>query len=405
MKQLSLSRFPLAHFPMLTAMYQDCDGKGKMEIAEREYQREEIGGYLMIEALHVENFRSFKSLKLTELKRVNIIVGKNASGKTVLLEAIKLGLDATPGSFPWLNSMRGMVFMIPPNLTAEQFKEQFVDFFHEFNPEIPISIQIDDSTKKRASVRIYFDPKRATTTQPGIGFQPAPSLSIPTTIIPLAFDRTDFQGQKNVLLASINPQGQLNMEPGRPMGISSGFFSNAYFGVPQENATWLSKLSVEKRSGEVIEALQRHFPFVRDVTSETTVQGLGTVYADLPHLPRKIPLSLVSGGISRLFTLMLAIVTFREGVVLIDEVENGIFHDQWELIWKTLADLAEHHNTQLFVSTHSNECLKAALPTIREKPHDFALLRVRRENGQSVIEPFRGDQLESALDKNGEIRD
>lgn len=377
-----------------------------MEIAEREYQRKQIGGYLMIEALHVENFRSFKLLELTRLKRVNIVVGKNASGKTVLLEAIKLGLDATPGSFPWLNSMRGMTFMIPPNLTAEQFKEQFIDFFHEFNPETPICVRVDDSTKKSATVRVYFDPKKATTSQLAIGFQPAPSsLSVPTTIIPLVFDRVDFQGQKNTLLATIDPRGQFVMEPGRPMGISSGFFSNAYFGVPQENATWLSKLSVEKRSGEVIESIQRHFPFIRDVTSETTVQGLGTVYADMPHLPRKIPLSLVSGGISRLFTLMLAIVTFRGGVVLIDEVENGMFHDQYQLIWKTLADLAEHHDTQLFISTHSQECLKAALPTVKEKNNDIALLRVRRQNGQSVIDSFSGDQLESALLKDGEVRD
>jgi len=359
----------------------------------------------MIEGLRVEHFRSFQLLELSNLKRVNIIVGKNASGKTVLLEAIKLGLDATPGSLPWLNSMRGMNFLVPPNLTAEQFKEQFIDFFHGFNAEIPICIRIKDSTNRSASVRVYFDPKKATTTQPGIGFQAAPSLSVPTTIIPLVYDRVDFQGQGNVLMASINPQGQLFLEPGRPMGISSGFFSNSYFGIPQENATWLSKLSVEKRSGEVIESIQRHFPFVRDITSETTVQGFGTVYADLPHLPRKIPLSLVSSGISRLFTLMLAIVTFRGGVVLIDEVENGIFHDQYALIWKTLADLAEHHNTQLFISTHSGECLREALPTVKEKRNDFALLRVRRENGQSIVEPFSGDQLESALDKNGEVRD
>jgi hypothetical protein len=389
-------------------MYQACDGRVKVETEEKALQRvtEQIGGHLMIERLHVENFRSFKLLKLEKLRRINIIVGKNASGKTVLLEAIKLGLDATPGSFPWLNSMRGMTFMIPPNLTAEQFKEQFNDFFHEFDSETPISIRIEDSSNKSATVRVYFDPKRATTAQPVIGFQgTAPSLSVPTTIIPLVFDRVDFQGQKNVLLATINPQGQFVMDPGRPMGIISGFFSNSYFGVPQENATWLSKLSVEKRSAEVIESIQRHFPFIRDVTSETTVQGLGTVYADVPHLPRKIPLSLVSGGISRLFTLMLAIVTFRGGVVLIDEVENGIFHDQHELIWRTLTDLAEHHNTQLFVSTHSQECLRAALPTVKERTDNFTLLRVRRENGHSVIDPFAGEQLESALDKGGEVRD
>ena len=379
----------------------------RIDRSKSEYQSlaHEVDGYIMIEALHVKNFRSFKSLDLSSLRRINIIVGDNASGKTALLEAIKLGLDAAPGTMPWLNSMRSINFIVAPNLTAEQFKEQFIDFFHDFNSEEPISVQIEDSAKRTASVRVFFDPQKATTAQPAIGFQTAPSLGVPTTIIPLIFERSDFQGQKSALLATINQQGQFFMEPGRPMGIVSGFFSNAYFGVPHENATWLSKLSVEKRSGEVIESLQRHFRFIRGVTSETTVQGQGTVYVDLPHLPRKIPLSLVSGGISRLFTLMLAIVTFRGGVVLIDEVENGIFHSQYSLVWKTLIDLAEHHNTQLFISTHGHESLNDALPAVRENKDDFALLRVRRANGKSTVEFFSGAQLEAALEKDGEVRD
>ena len=59
----------------------------------------ETGEYLMIDKLSIENFRCFKSVQLWDLKRVNIIVGENASGKTVLLEAIKVGLDGLPGCF------------------------------------------------------------------------------------------------------------------------------------------------------------------------------------------------------------------------------------------------------------------------------------------------------------------
>lgn len=360
----------------------------------------------MIDSLSLEKFRSFDSLHLSGLRRVNVIVGKNASGKTALLEAIKLGLDGVPGVLPWLNSMRGMQFIVAPGLTADQFKDMFADWFYEFNTDVPIVIRIIESTGKGASLRVYFDPANASTTQPTVGFHTEPaSLSIPTTIIPLAFERSDFQGQREVLLANLGPQGQFNMQAARPMGISSGFFSNAAFGIPQENATWLSRLRIEKRSEEVIEAVQRHFQFVRDITAEITAQGQGAVYADLPHLLRKIPLSIVSGGISRLFTVMLAIVTFKDGVVLVDELENGIFHDQYQLLWKSIDDLAEHNNTQLFVSTHSGDCLKAAEATIRNKPADFTLLRVLRKNGKSVVEAFRGEDLEAVLKKNGEVRD
>lgn len=358
----------------------------------------------MIKSLHIERLRPFDSLELTDLKRVNILVGTNASGKTSLLEAIKVGLDAVPGTLPWLNGMRGMNFTVAPTLTADQFRELFIDWFHEFDSAKPISIRFSDSSNQKASLKIYFDPQRAATSQPSVGFRAEPSLSIPTTIIPLVFDRTDFQGQKTSLLATINPQGQFTMEPGRPMGISSGFFSNNYFGFGQENAAWLSRLRVEKRGDEVIGAIQRHFSFIRDVTSEITGQGMATVFVDVPHLPRKIPLSLVSGGISRLFTLILAVVTFGAGVVLIDEVENGIFHDQYHLLWKTLTDLAEHNNTQLFVATHSGDCLRAAHQMIAEREAEFSLLRIVRKNGVATVKQFSGKELESALDKDGEVR-
>ena len=361
----------------------------------------------MIESLRVENFRCFKLLELDRLRRVNIIVGKNASGKTVLLEAIKFGLDGTPNVIPWLNQMRNIFTFMPLNPTIEQFQAQFVDLFHDFDAKTPIVIQIQGSAHGSAVLRIYFDPERAVTAQPSIGFQPtlSPILSPPpSTIIPLAFDRINFKGEKSIICATINPAGQLYLEPGKGMGLTSGFISNIYFGSPPENAAWLSQLSIEKRSEEVVKSIQRHFPFIRQVTSETPAPGIGTIYADIENLPRKIPLSLLSGGISRLFALILSIIAYQKGVVLIDEIENGIFYEQYPLLWRTLIDLARHHDTQLFISTHSAECLKAAVPVVKENSSEFCLLRVNKKNAKSDVEKFFGPQLYAALEKGGEIR-
>src|ERR1700722_15913034 len=48
----------------------------------------ENGGHLMIESLRVANFRCYSNLRLTGLKRLNIVVGANSSGKTTLLESL-----------------------------------------------------------------------------------------------------------------------------------------------------------------------------------------------------------------------------------------------------------------------------------------------------------------------------
>ncbi len=44
----------------------------------------------MLERLHIRNYRVFNNLKIDQLSRINLIAGKNNSGKTSLLEAIFL---------------------------------------------------------------------------------------------------------------------------------------------------------------------------------------------------------------------------------------------------------------------------------------------------------------------------
>jgi hypothetical protein len=363
-------------------------------------------GYLMIEKLRIENFRCFKSVSIEKLRRVNIIVGKNASGKTVLLESIKLGLDGLPDKLPWLNQLRNMPMFLPQNPTQEQFQSPLVDLFHLFESQGEIVISIEDSQHRISKVRVHFDPSKATTIQPQVGFQlPQMVPSAPTTtIIPLAFDRSDFQGRKDTLLVTLNPQGLLFFQPGKPMGIVSGLISILYFGGPGENATILSQLDIEKRSEEVKQAIRRHFPFISDVTSETPAPGMGIVYADLPSLPRKIPLSLLSGGISRLFTMILCIIQYKGGAVLVDEIENGIYFEQYPMVWKTLVDLANHYDTQLFITTHSLECLRGSLDTIKANEGDFLLLRIEKEDGSSKITPIEAKFIEAAIEQGFDVR-
>lgn len=44
----------------------------------------------MISNFKIANFRLFDEVEITKLKRVNLIVGKNSSGKSALLEAFLL---------------------------------------------------------------------------------------------------------------------------------------------------------------------------------------------------------------------------------------------------------------------------------------------------------------------------
>lgn len=42
----------------------------------------------MLDSLHIKNFRCFEDLTIEPLGRINLIVGKNNTGKSTLLEAM-----------------------------------------------------------------------------------------------------------------------------------------------------------------------------------------------------------------------------------------------------------------------------------------------------------------------------
>ncbi len=365
----------------------------------------EAGDYLMVNKLSIQNFRCFKSVEMENLKRVNILLGDSASGKTALLEAIKMGLDGLPSGVPWFFQVRNLILTFPSPPSQSQFESVFADFFYQSDTRNKIQFSMVDSEEKVARLLIYFDPARAVTTQPQpIGFQPsiAPHGSS-VTIVPLAFDRTDFHGHTDVLLATVNAQGGLELQQGKNMGLTSGLVAGSQFGGPGEAAQWLSQLNIQKRGEQFVERFRTHFPVIHKLSSEMPVPGVPAIYADV-DLQRMIPLTLVSAGASRILFMMLALAQFSGGVVLIDELENGVFYEQYPLVWDTLVDLSRTNNTQLFISSHSRECLEQAAPVISQFPDDFSLLKLRLENGESFVEQYNGSELGAALQKRGEIR-
>ena len=62
----------------------------------------------MIQSIRIENFRCFKRVVVRDLRRINVLVGKNASGKTAFLEAVFLARAGAPQIALKLRHMRGL---------------------------------------------------------------------------------------------------------------------------------------------------------------------------------------------------------------------------------------------------------------------------------------------------------
>jgi AAA domain, putative AbiEii toxin, Type IV TA system len=351
----------------------------------------------MIKSISVQNFRCLETFELSNL------------GKTALLESMRLAFGGTPGIAWALNHWRGHPTFVSPNPTKEQFEAPWRSLFLNFDFENEIKTSLVDSEGRRATLRVFLDPERSVTPGTPLFQQGAVQANwgVASSIIPLAFERTDLTGQSSILLATVNqPQPQLfqlHLEPGPELGLGVEFFPSSWQFNSQQTAQWFSQLSVENKELPIKDAIHNEFKFISDLSVQAHIQ-FPSVHATMDYLTQKIPLSFVSSGINKLFVFMTFILTYAGGAILIDEMENGLHSSVLSHMWEIIHRLSDKAQTQLFMTTHSWECLRAALPLIEKADNDFSLIRIEREGLRSIPRQFAGKDLASALEEEFDFR-
>ena len=118
-----------------------------------------------------------------------------------------------------------------------------------------------------------------------------------------------------------------------------------------------------------------------------------------------VPLPLMGEGIGRLLSIILAIANTKGGTVLIDEIENGFHHSVLTKVWEAIGDVARRGETQIFATTHSIECIRAAHYAFKSgKQYDFAYHRLDRVQDEIKAVTYDEETLESSDEMNWEVR-
>jgi AAA15 family ATPase/GTPase len=352
----------------------------------------------MINSLHVQNFRCFQNLELEGLGAVNIVVGKNGAGKTALLESICL-----PGCSPDMpfrfRQIRGVALRpVMPQRSA--YENLWKDLFFRFSQNVLIQISLKGTQENTRELQIYYKPQ---TEQPlFVGFQPEkpqePIKPLDTSIIvPIVF-KTFAHGQTYEVPVKMDANGQLSLVGTQPVAKTAYFPAN-FVANPSEIAGMFSQLRVRKEDEKLSNVLKEIFPNITDLSAEQVFQGITEMYCSVPGMPEKVPLALVSNGINRILHILLFIAQVPNGVVLVDEIENGLHHSKLLQLWQAVLRLREEYNVQLFISTHCMECLDALKPLLTEENMDqFRMIRLEElESGNHTARIFQGKDFRSAL--------
>lgn len=155
--------------------------------------------------------------------------------------------------------------------------------------------------------------------------------------------------------------------------------------------------------GIVLGAQIERIAVIGDASSLKNVVGRRAL-AKLRGVAVPVPLRQLGDGAARLFFLALAVGNCRNGILLIDEAENGVHHTIQIPVWRMLFECAAKADVQIIATTHSWDCVVGFARAACEAAEDGVLCRLERAaNGLEAVEYSEAD-LEAAADQRIEVR-
>jgi len=384
----------------------------------------------MLNSLEIKNFRALEDFKVAKLGRVNLIVGKNNSGKSTVLEALRIYAG---NAYPKLLE----------NIAAshdEKYKQEFtildepdtsiVPFEDLFTgrqlPDDETEIIIGESTSSDQALhlchRFNVDREESVTDAEG----KTHLLKSGDYITKLSFidwankqPSDDYGKIREVLLVKKNNRSfpiYLNSRVIELTSLNISFFSKKFgatkcsfiptqlVSIDELAQEWSNIVGTEyedvaKQALRIILPEFQEIYFVPNTSSTNKSKYIAKV--KLPNLPRPVPLKSLGDGMIRILQLALKLVSAQGGFLLIDEIENGLHYSIQEKIWAWLFEVAERLDIQVFATTHSWDCIENFTKVaIANETIEGVLFRM----GKSAKTSNRGQIIATVFDKDSLYR-
>lgn len=324
----------------------------------------------MIESLTIKAFRGIEALEVPRCSRINVVVGRNGSGKTRLLEAaFALMFRANAEVFPSLAKLRGVPPELPASLVADYYRDSFATRGRQ---EAAVEGRVGGGDRRVLLRRLPGE--LAEVAAPG-----ATALAVFELESRDGDDGPPYTHQGYVLT-----DGRWWVPRARPLSDDPPVILR----TPKRlgNLVWLARQwsAVEQHGARarnlVLRALQAVDSKIRDIRLVALDNGVAQVRVDYGELGL-CPVELLGDGVIETIYYLSMLVAVEHGVMLVDEFGTALDARNLELVVRTLIETAAEFDVQLFLSTHSLEVVDAL---IADAPADALLLMQMKTDGASV---------------------
>ena len=365
---------------------------------------------MIFKHIKISNFRGIKKSVLEDLNQVNIFVGKNNSCKTSMLESIFLltGISNAELSLR-IDNYRNLI-----HNDENDFRFIFYNLNYKNIPVFESELHLPDHTRK-------------------LTITPSSTFINNDKAIELSLSRLNLTSDSasSALLDGINLltfEGELKKKHTQKKNIKSSIsieriqntinfkitpqkdYKEDFMGIylndknsPVETYRRIEQLIIQKKKNYIIDNLKLIDPAIIDITTGSN----NMLYYDI-GAERLLPSNMLGDGIIKIVSIIAAMNELKNGILLIDEIDNGLHYSALNILWKIVFQMSVENNNQLFISTHNNEALKNLSEFVNQHEeykniiNCYTLSKIPGNEIKSYKYNF--EELKNAMDNNIEIR-
>lgn len=364
--------------------------------------------------LKIEGFRGIRELSIPRLARVTLLAGKNGAGKTTVLEAVRAW--AARGRAPVLEEiLLGREELAP---YADEYEGEFM------GPDLSALFHGRDSWKYpymggetykigigSGSDRLTIDPWW------DLEEQDPETVSYKLENIKVGYGNTTrlIPSRFFVERTAKSPSDVIRrlQDMARESSHGSGMFeigSETLGPGPLDNSRmeeFWDRVVLTEEEDIIAENLR---PVVgsdieRIALTAPRNGSKRRVIVRIKGHARPVPLKGCGDGAVRFFGTALCLANISGGLLLIDEVENGLHWSVQRDFWRMVLRGAEANKVQVLATTHSWDCVAGFAKAVNETPEeDGLLLRLDQDGGRIRAVDYSEEDLAVAAKQRIEVR-
>lgn len=359
----------------------------------------------MLKKITINNFKCLKKIELNNLKTFNVLSGKNSSGKTTILEILFLTLGRSSSD----GIIRLLMWRGISNVSLDT-DSCYLPLFNDLNLNNKITVELHEEApllKKEFIIKYNKEGEIPVIKNTNIAQIDIKSSGTEKTNIQEILEITyGDSNRKSTSKLSLNNNGITEYGDGVNIPTKNGaFISSTNRGNTQEISQFISQILINKgvELSTIIEKSKIIEPTIKNIISSVK-NGIIGVYVDT-DLSKFIPLELLGDGANRFIYLLTRIIDMKNGILLIDEIENGFHYSVLPSILKTLIETAKQYNCQIIATTHDYELLQCLTDSMVDTfEDDISYYRITKGCEQHDVQYFNYRELQGIIDNNLEVR-